>query len=81
LPTAHLEAAGLSATDSALLWMAEQWDAGNATKDGVGSLAPKHQSSLTPEVTTSVFSDADDWAVDVALTWQQTRALVAVETA
>jgi hypothetical protein len=55
-----------SATDSALLWMAEQWDAGTAT-NGVGSLAHKHQSSLTPEVTTSIFSDADDWAVDAAL--------------
>jgi hypothetical protein len=67
LPTAHPQAAGLIATDSALLWMVEQWDAGTATKVGVGSVAPKHQSSLTPEVTTSVFSDADDWAVDTAL--------------
>jgi hypothetical protein len=67
LPTAHPKAASLMATDSTLLWMAEQWDAGTATKDGVGSLAHKHQSSLTPEVTTSVFNDADDWAVDAAL--------------
>jgi hypothetical protein len=59
--------AGLSATDSALLWMAEQWDAGTATKVAVGSLARKHQSSLTPEVATSVFSDADDWAVDATV--------------
>jgi hypothetical protein len=47
--------------------MAEQWDAGMVTKVGVGSLAHKHQSRLTPEVTTSVFSDGDDWAVDATV--------------
>ena len=67
LPTAHPKAAGLSATDSALLWMAEHWDAGTDAKVGIGSLAHKHPSSLTPEVTGSVFSDADNWAVDATL--------------
>jgi hypothetical protein len=69
LPTAHAKATGLIATDSALLWMAEheQWDAGTATKVGVGGPAHKHPSSLTSDVITSVFDDADDWAVDAAL--------------
>jgi hypothetical protein len=57
---------GLSAADSALLWMAEQWDADKATEVGIGGLAHKHRSNLTPNVTTSVFSGADDWMVEVA---------------
>jgi len=59
--------AGVNATDSALLSMAEQWDAGNATEFGLGGTPHTHQSNLTPDVTASIFGDSDDWMVDVAL--------------
>jgi len=62
--------ASLSVQDGALLWMAEQLDASKTTEGGIGSLAHEHWSTLTSDVTTSVFSDADDWMadVDIALT-------------
>ena len=58
--------AGVSATDSAVLWMAEQWETGKAIEIGLGSVAHKHQSNLMGDVTTSASSDADDWMLEVA---------------
>ena len=55
----------LLAADSAVLWIVEKLDAGDAVQSAVGSLAAKQQSGLIPNATVSLFGDEDDWLANV----------------
>jgi len=59
----------LNAADSALLWMAEEWNTNKAPEVGVDTLAQHRR--LAMKLDAAIFANADDWTANLAVQPQQ----------